>query len=47
MLLSLFTVLFVPPISFAEMHPKKRKYNCIQLAMEIINRSKRFNPFYK
>lgn len=47
MFLSLFTVLFLPPISSAEMHPKKRKYNCIQLAMEIINRSKRFNPFYK
>lgn len=45
--LSLFAVLFLPPISSAKMHPKKRKYNCIQLAMEIINRSKQFNPFYK
>lgn len=47
MFLSLFSMLFLPPISSAKMHSKKRKYNCIQLAMEIINRSKRFNPFYK
>lgn len=46
MFLSLFSMLFLPPLAY-KMHSKKRKYNCIQLAMEIINRSKRFNPFYK